>query len=123
MVPEWLYVELLSLKRFTVGIKTGEVGLWKSELLNCVHFQSVFIRLQMSPKEGKYAFSVSVSLIIAPGINSLWISIAHMSTWDPQLCYAVGWEGICGWSNSYVLGAFDAGICPAIVPVPKLMPR
>lgn len=77
----------------------------------------------MSPKEGKYAFSISVSLTIAFGIKSLQINVAHMSTRD---LYAVmQWVGRGSAHGATVTFwvYLTQGFAPrALVPVPKLMP-
>ncbi|KAI1241723.1 hypothetical protein IHE44_0005212 [Lamprotornis superbus] len=74
------------------------------------------------PKEGKYAFSVSVSLTNAFGEKSLERRAAHISSRDLCALLCNGLGGDLHMEQQLVQGVFDLGICPPVVPMPKLMP-
>lgn len=96
----------------------GSLSYW-----NSVHFQSVFIHSQTSPKEGKYAFSVSVSLTNAFGIKSLQHRAAYISTWDLRALLCSGLGGDLCMEQQLHSGCVWRGDLPPVVPMPKPMPR
>lgn len=97
----------------------GSLSYW-----NSVRFQSVFIHSQTFPKEGKYAFSVSVSLTNAFGVKSLQRRAALVSTWDLYALLCNGLGGDLCMEQQLHSGCVWVEISPPpVVPMPKLVPR